>query len=430
MTSARWTIALLTASIISALASYGWAMRSQHAASATMTPATPTASATAKTGRTVLYWHDPMKPEVRFDKPGKSPFMDMQLVPVYADNAGANDGVRVSAATQQNLGVRLGRVERIAIAHTVRAVGSVMYDEHDVAVVQARVGGYVTRLWIRAPLDRVRRGQALAEVTSPAWIEAEGEYLTLLGSPAATSAELRQAARQRLLILGIPETAIAQLEKTRSVPQAITLYAPIDGVITELGVREGAAFSEGAALFRINALTRVWVNAQLPEAQAQGITLGSTVQTRTNAWPGRMFSGRVEALLPQVDVTTRTLTVRVAIDNHEGKLTPGMFVETTFNDKLLTAQLWVPSEALIVTGERRVVIAAGEDGSFRVANVTSGAEADGKTAILSGLTEGQSVVLSGQFLFDSEASLKAAENRLSAAPPSAPPPAATAGPAP
>ena len=248
-----------------------------------------------------------MVPNVKFDKPGKSPFMDMQLVPVYADEE--QGGVRVSAAAAQNLGIRLGRVERVAIHSQVRAVGSVAFDERLLELVQPRVEGYITRLHVKSTLERVRRGQPLAEILAPQWLEAQQEYLALLDATAERAQVLRDAARQRLTVLGVPETTIRAVEKTRKTSASTTVFAPIEGVVTELGARDGATFMSGATLFRINGLSTVWVNAQVPEAKASMVSIGAKVEARATGWPGTMFDGRVIALLPQVDPQTRTLTV-------------------------------------------------------------------------------------------------------------------------
>jgi Cu(I)/Ag(I) efflux system membrane fusion protein len=411
MSSLKWTFATLGVALLSAGLGYGLATRGLRGGDSSK--GSPTANAQASSERKILYWHDPMKPEVKFDRPGKSPFMDMQLVPVYADQDADAGGVAVSANAQQSLGIRLGKVEKAAIAPRTMAVSTVRYDEHDVALVQTRVAGFVTHLHVRAALDRVRRGQILAEITAPAWTEGEGEYLALLRSESPAGASLREAARQRLLVIGVPETAILRLEKTRSVPTTTSLMAPIDGVVTELGLREGATFDAGTVLFRLNGTATMWVDAQVPESQARAVAPGAKVEILAVALPGAVFPGRVHAILPQVDPTTRTVGVRIAVDNTAGTLSPGMFVQTTFAGPAGAPQLWVPSEAVIATGERSVVIVKRPDGSFDVAHVALGAEAEGKTAILSGLSEGEIIVLSGQFLIDSEASLKSAVNRLS-----------------
>jgi Cu(I)/Ag(I) efflux system membrane fusion protein len=366
--------------------------------------------------RKVLYWHDPMVPGQKFDKPGKSPYMDMQLEPVYADEAVEAGGVHVSANAAQNLGIRLGKVEKVALSARLQAVGNVAFDEGKLEVVQARVEGYVTRLYVKAPLERVRRGQPLADILAPQWVEAEQEYLALLDAHSPSAQAIRDAARQRLRVLGIPEATIQAIEAKRETQAGLTLVAPIDGAVTELGVREGTAFMPGATLFRINGLSAVWVNAQIPEAKISMVPVGATVLAHATAWPGLAFKGQVIALLPDVNRETRTLTARVALDNREDKLAPGMFVSLDVTAAAGEPQFVVPSEAVITTGERSVVIVAGEGGGYKVVDVSVGAEQEGRSVILSGLAEGQSVVVSGQFLIDSEASLKSSGNRLESEP--------------
>lgn len=375
-------------------------------------PSVSARSAVEKTDRKVLYWHDPMVPSARFDEPGKSPFMDMDLVPVYADET-SDAQVTVSPTVSQNLGIRLGVVEKEALQPRLSTVGSIAFDERSLEVVQARVEGYVIRLHVKSALERVRRGQPLADIQSPAWLAAQEEYLALLDAQSERGQAIREAARRRLVVLGVPEAAIRDLERSRRTNATTTLAAPIDGVVAELAVREGAAFIAGAALFRINGLRTVWANAQVPEAQVAMIPVGSSATAHATAWPGTDFKGRVVALLPEVDPQTRTLPVRIAIENPELKLAPGMFVSLDLEATADREHLVVPSEAVIVTGERSVVIVAREAGGFDVVNVTVGMETNGKTAILSGLTQGQSIVLSGQFLIDSEASLRSTVSRLS-----------------
>lgn len=377
------------------------------------TPA-PAPTAPGATGGQVLYWYDPMVPTQHFEKPGKSPFMDMQLVPKYAEAADQANAVRVSPALEQNLGIRLGKVERASLPAHVRAVGSVAFDERLLEVVQSRVDGYITDLDVKAPLVRVRRGEPLATVLAPQWLEAQEEYLTLLDAQSQSAPALRAAARERLTVLGVPDAVVRSIEEMRRASPSTVIRAPIDGVVTELGVREGASFAAGTVLFRINGLSRVWVNAQIPETKASVAVADSAVEARANAWPGVVFKGRVLSVLPQMDAQTRTLTARVALDNPDFHLAPGMWVDVDLTGPVVAPLLFVPSEAVIMTGKRSVVIVAKQGGSFDVAQVSTGLEEEGRTVILSGLSEGQSVVLSGQFLIDSEASLTATLERLTA----------------
>jgi Cu(I)/Ag(I) efflux system membrane fusion protein len=402
--------------LVGALLGYWFAERSSSVES-------ESAATSAGGERKVLYWHDPMVPTARFDEPGKSPFMDMQLVPVYADEAG-DAAVKVSPTVVQNLGIRVGAVEKAVLQSSLTAIGSIAFDEGLNQVVQSRVEGYITNLRVRSPLQHVKRGQPLADIVAPAWLEAQEEYVGLLEAQSGRVQSIREAARQRLVVLGVPEGTIRDLEIHRTTNASTTLVAPTDGVITELAVREGATFMAGSVLFRINGLKTVWATAQVPEAQVSMIPVGSKVTARATAWPGATFTGSVVALLPEVDPQTRTLPIRIAMDNPGSKLAPGMFVSLDFEGQSQEPQLVVPSEAVIVTGERSVVIVARDGGGFDVAEVTTGAEVDGKTAVLSGLEEGQSIVLSGQFLIDSEASLRSTVSRLSSPAEESPPDAA------
>ena len=367
----------------------------------------------AETGeRKVLYWHDPMMPNARFDKPGKSPFMDMQLVPVYADQAGTDGGVSVAANVTQSLGIRMGKVEKVSIQPKLKAVGAVAFNDQLLEVVAARTEGVVTRLHVHAPFEQVRRGQVLAEITSPAWIEAQQEYLSLLDAQSEAGRALRAAARERLRVIGVPEAAIQQIESKHAISGPTALISPIDGVISELGAREGAALTPGMPLFRISGLESVWMNARIPEAQRALAVVGSQVEAAAVAWPGVNFPGKLIAIQPQVDADSRTITARILLQNAHRRLAPGMFVSADIVAAEQRPQLVVPDEAVIATGERNVVITADEKGAFGVVSVMLGASQDGRTVIMEGLKEGQAIVLSGQFLIDSEASLKSTVARL------------------
>ncbi|WP_229503798.1 efflux RND transporter periplasmic adaptor subunit [Massilia putida] len=359
-------------------------------------------------GRKVLYWHDPMVPGQKFDKPGKSPFMDMQLVPVYADEAGDDGKVAISPRVQQNLGIRTAEVREGSLATTVESVGSVAWNERDLYLVQTRANGYVERLYVRAPLDRVRKGQALADIYVPDWVAAQEDYL----AARRMSADLADAARQRMRLAGMTEEQIRQIEKSGRVHPRLTITAPVSGVVAELAVREGMTIMSGAPLYRINGLSTVWVNAEIPEAAAAQVRPGSAVEARAAAWPGMTFQGKVGAILPEIDPTTRTLKARIELANPQGRLVPGMFATVSLTPAARKAVLLVPSEAVIQTGTRSVVFVASENGKFAPVEVETGSEANGQTEIRSGLSSGQKVVASGQFLVDSEASLKGATARM------------------
>ncbi len=381
------------------------------------------ASADPASGKKVLYWHDPMVPGQKFDKPGKSPFMDMQLVPVYAGGGGDEGTVAISSRVQQNLGVRTAEVAAGNMAPVVEAVGSVAYNERDVAVVQARSNGFVEKLYVRAPLDPVRKGQPLAELYVPDWVAAQEEFLSVRRMEGTGVDALRDAAKQRMRLAGMTEEQIRLVETGGKVHARLTMTAPIDGVVAELAAREGMTVMSGAPLFRINGLGTIWVNAEVPEALAAQVRPGNAVEARAAALPELRFKGHVSAILPEVNPATRTLKTRIELANPAHKLVPGMFATVNFTPAAKKEALMVPTEAVIQTGQRNVVIVAetAADGKqqFRPVDVEPGMEANGMTEIRKGVERGQKVVVSGQFLIDSEASLKATTTRLAEAAPAA-----------
>ena len=387
---------------ISASMGYWFArMRSQ--------PASP--AAIAGGDRKPLYWYDPMQPSQHFDKPGKSPFMDMELVPKYADQGGdgQSGGIEIDPAIVQNLGIRLGRVERGPLPQTIDAIGAVDFNRRAIAIIQARSNGFVTRVYARAPGDVITKNAPIVDLLIPEWAGAENEFLALLKSG---DHDLIEAARQRLVLLGMPPDLITRIEATRELHTTVTVRSPLAGMIDTLEAREGMTVSTGATLAQINGLTTVWIEAAIPEAQGALAQLGKRVEARLTAYPGQRFTGRVIGVLPQANAETRTVRVRIELANPDGRLRPGMFAQVRLDHEKQTSLLYIASEAVIRTGTRAVVIVAGEQGRFIPTEVQAGADVDGKTIILKGLTAGQTVVTSGQFLIDSEASLKGVLARL------------------
>ncbi|MEO6626404.1 MAG: efflux RND transporter periplasmic adaptor subunit, partial [Burkholderiaceae bacterium] len=360
----------------------------------------------------VLYYHDPMVPGNKFDKPAKSPFMDMMLVPVYADSDGDQGKVTVSSRIQQNLGVRTAQVIEGTLSPQLSAVGSIAFNERDQATVQARATGYVERLFVRATLDRVGKGQPLAELYIPDWVAAQEEFLSVRRMQGTDLAALVDGARQRMRLAGMSEDLIRRVETSGSTQARVTVSAPIAGVVVELLAREGMTVMPGATLFRISGLSTVWANAEVPESQAGLLRPGAKVQATSPAVPGAVFEGKVQAILPEVNAVTRTLKARLELANPGSRLVPGMFVQMEFMDKRTEKVLLIPTEAVIQTGKRAVVMLAEQNGRFRPVDVQTGIESAGQTEIKSGLQAGQSVVVSSQFLIDSEASLKGVEGRL------------------
>ncbi len=278
----------------------------------------------AKAERTPLYWYDPMVPERHFDKPGKSPFMDMPLAAKYPDDAGSANSsagsITIDPRVVQNLGVRLGEVERGRFTRAIDTVGGVAIDEHRIEAIQVRQPGWVEQLDVRAVGDTVRRGQRLAGVYAPDLLATQQELLIARNSQ---DSQLIEAARRRLALFGLSAGQIARIEKTGEAERRVNYYAPFEGYVMELGARQGAAVEPGGMLFLLANLDSVWINAEVPETQAAWIKTGIRQSPRCRPYRGEHFEGRVDYLYPELMAATRTLKVRVVVKNPGKRLRPG-----------------------------------------------------------------------------------------------------------
>jgi Cu(I)/Ag(I) efflux system membrane fusion protein len=383
-----------------------WLALQQHRAAGKPPAATATA---AGTGKAVLYWYDPMVPDQHFDKPGKSPFMDMDLVPKYAGEEDAGT-VSIDPRVAQNLGVRTARAERGRLWRRIDTVGYVRADDDRVEVLQARVNGWIEVLHVRALNDPVQRGELVAEVYSPDLYTAQEEFLLALKHP--EDAAWIAAARQKLAFLGLSPDQITRLEKGGKPMRRVNYYAPSSGIVTRIAVREGAAINAGMPILEITDLSKVWVTAELMEDQAAWITPGKSVEVSVDSLPGETFEGTVDYLYPTVNASTRTHPVRIVLANPKLELKPGMFAKVTLYGGKGEEAVLVPSEAVITTGKRSLVLVAQDAGHFKPVQVQTGMESGGQTAILAGLDGGEQVVTSGQFLIESEANLKGVLDKM------------------
>ena len=365
-------------------------------------------AATPSPAKAPLYWYDPMVPDQHFDHPGLSP-MGMEMVPKSAEPNEPQGGVRIDAATRQNLGLRTAPVERRVMALALEVPGTVSWDVRQAVTVSARVDGIVQRLDVRAPYTAVTKGAPLLSLLAPQWQSAlaEAEALRHVQSPDAQA--LRDASQARLQVLGL---SAADGVRLRADGAAIALRAPNAGVVTTLDVREGQRVTAGQTLMTINGLTSVWVEASVPQGQTAAIRAGTPVTVRVDAWPGRVFHGQVETLLPDIDTTARTQRARIVLANPDAALAPGMFAHVALTPPTAAPVIVVPDEALIADGDSTRVIVVDHGGTFHAATVTTGRSAGGVTEIRDGLTLGQRLVVSGQFLIDSEANLSGALERL------------------
>jgi Cu(I)/Ag(I) efflux system membrane fusion protein len=364
--------------------------------------------------REILYWKAPMDPNYRRDEPGKSP-MGMDLVPVYADDANEDDPavVSISPTVVSNLGVRTALVEKGALSRRVETVGYVGYDEDTLQHVHTRVDGWIETLAVKATGDPVERGQLLFELYSPTLVNAQEEYLAAKSSG---NANLLEASRARLNALGVTGNEIARLDRDRTANQLVSIYTEIDGYVAELGVREGIYVTPATEIMSVAKLDQVWVLAEVFERQAAWIEAGQQAEVELDYLPGQSWQGVVDYVYPELDPSTRTLTVRLRFDNRSEILRPNMFARITIFGSETNPVVHVPREALIRGGTgNRVVLALG-DGRFRAQPVNIGIESADRVEIRSGLREGDLVVTSGQFLIDSESNIDSALARMDAGP--------------
>ena len=368
-----------------------------------------------QTGRRVAYWYDPMVPQEHYPGPGKSS-MGMALQPKYADE-GAQGGVAVSPAMMQNLGIRLAKVEVRDLSAGVRSVGHVDFDQRLITQVQTLTPGFVESLSVRAEGEPIGAGRVIATVYSPDLLAAQNEYRALLASGSITSASLRQAARSRLLLLGAPASLVARLDRGGPPQRTYPVFTHTSGVVTAIGARPGAQVSPGQSIVTIQGLGQVLVIADVPEASLGSIRVGQPAEITFPAYPGDTRRGVVDYIFPSLTAQSRTAQVRITLPNPGDRLKQGMFANVTLQGTGGMATV-VPSEALIDTGRRQVVIVK-RGGRFIPQEVRVGRDSDQWTEIVAGLQPGEDVAASGQFLIDSEASLQGFLSRLQVGQPGA-----------
>ena len=360
--------------------------------------------------REVLYWVAPMDPNYRRDEPGKSP-MGMDLVPVYADQVDAEPGVvRIDPVMRNNLGVRTARAERGPLPRRIETVGYVAYDEQTLQHVHTRVEGWIEKLAVTSSGDPVEQGQLLFELYSPTLVNAQQEYLAALRSG---NQGLSRASRERLIALGMTAGAIGRLGDEGTASQRVRFYAESDGVIAHLGVREGIFVTPATEVVSVAHLDRVWVLAEVLERQAAWVEPGQNAVVTLDDLPGKTLQGQVDYVYPELDPETRTLRVRLRFDNEGLSLRPNMYARVRIDGAGTPSIVHVPREAVLRGGrQNRVVVDLG-DGRYQSRPVLLGIESGDRIAVRRGLEPGEDVVVSAQFLIDSESNVGAALERMS-----------------
>lgn len=363
--------------------------------------------AMAEEEKEILYWVAPMDPNFRRDKPGKSP-MGMDLVPVYAQSGDA-DVVSISPVMVQNLGVRTAKVERGKLWRRIETVGYVTFDEDRLTHLHLRTSGWIEKLYVKSNGIRVKKGDLLFELYSRELVNAQEEYIQSLRS---NNKYLTRAAKSRLEVLGMSPGQIKEVAKTHVATQYVRIYASQDGVIHGLNVRQGMYVKPQTEVMTLVDLSSVWLLVDVFERQADWVAVGQPTDVTLPYLPSRTWEGKVTFVYPTINPKTRTLQVRLQFDNPDELLKPNMYADVKIYAGPKNDVLSIPREALIHTGDKdRVILSLGE-GKFRAQEVTAGIESGEWVEIVAGLKENDKVVVSGQFLIDSEASLKASFTRM------------------
>ncbi|MGD8228402.1 MAG: efflux RND transporter periplasmic adaptor subunit [Desulfobacteraceae bacterium] len=379
-----------------------------------------------KTGKKIKYWAAPMDPTYIRNEPGKSP-MGMDLVPVYEEEGEEKQPasvIRIDPVTIQNMGVRMARVKRKQLVKTIRTYGDITYDETRVKVVSAWVGGRIDKLYVDFTGINVKKGDPLAEIYSPELVTTQQELILALetrgriwslGNQEALqmSTDLVNATKQRLLLWGITEEQIREIERTRKVTTRMTLHAPIGGTVIDKQAFEGQYVKEGERLYKIADLSKVWVDVDIYEYELPWVYQGMPAQMELPYIPGRRFKGRVLYVYPYLEEKTRTAKLRLEFQNPDEHLKPGMYANVYLSPTLAKSSLVVPQEAVINTGVRNLVFISRGEGKFEAREVETGLEGnENELQVLKGLREGEEIVVSAQFLLDSESRLREAIRKM------------------
>lgn len=383
-----------------------------------------------KTGKKIKYWVAPMDPTYIRYEPGKSP-MGMDLVPKYEEADEEKEPaatIRIDPVTIQNMGVRYGSVARKALVKSIRTYGNVTYDETRRYAINIKFNGWIEKLFVDFVGDSVRKGQPLFEIYSPDLVTAQQEYLlavqqlrrmpqTAAAAVARGDAQrLLNAARTRLEYWDLTDTQIQAIEKKGAIFKALTIFSPASGVVTRKEAYEGHYVTAGAHQFEIADLSTVWVDVDIYEYELPWVRKSMPARMELPYHPGEPFTGKVLFIYPYLNAQTRTVRLRLAFDNRDGRLKPGMYANVYLQSQLPDDTLVIPQEAVIDSGVRRIVFVAGDKGKFQPREVSLGVEGDGyEVQVLSGLRQGEKIVVSGQFMLDSESRLREAIQKMMAA---------------
>jgi len=365
----------------------------------------PSGAADGTGEREIAYWVAPMDPNFRRDEPGQSP-MGMALVPVYFDELSAAGTVRVGGAVQQQMNLRTARVREGQLPRRIQTVGRVTWDAERLSHVHSRVSGWIGQLSVYAVGDQIETGELLYTLYSPELSNAQDELLR------SGSGDMRAGARARLRTLGVQNSVIERIEREGRAIEYLPWYAERSGVVSMLGARPGMRVTPDLELVEIAAESPVWVIAEVVGAQVDWLAENQSAEITSSYRPGQTIQASIDYLYPELDPITLTQRVRLPVDLDDALLKPGMWVDVEIMAGPVTGQLFIPREALIRTGQSERVMVRSADDFFEVRQVRAGLESGEFVAILDGLTAGETVVTSGQFLLDSEANVSVDADRM------------------
>ncbi len=371
-----------------------------------------------KTGKKIKYWAAPMDPTYIRNEPGQSP-MGMDLVPVYEEEGGEKESsstVRIDPVTRQNMGLRMGRVERKHLAKTIRTFGTITYDETGLYSVNTKFNGWIETLYVDFLGERVEKGQPLFDIYSPDLLTAQQEYLIAVqqqngrkNNSLKGRDRLLDASRTRLAYWDLTDEQIAQLETAGKIQKTITIFSPASGVVTKKNALKGHYVKAGEHQYEIADLSTVWVDVDIYEYELPWIHKGMAAGMDLAYIPGKRYAGEVLFIYPYLDPKTRTARLRLSFPNPGNALKPGMYANVYLRSTLPEKRLVVPQEAVIDSGVRKRVFVSRGEGKFEAREITIGVEGnDYMFEVIDGLAEGEEIVVSGQFMLDSESRLKEA----------------------
>ncbi|MBG57815.1 MAG: efflux transporter periplasmic adaptor subunit [Porticoccus sp.] len=379
---------------------------------ANLTKESKSRDSAAEGEREILYWVGPMDPNYRADKPGKSP-MGMDLVPVYADEKGAagadQPSLRINPTVINNIGVKTATAQRGTLYRNIETVGFITPDADRLEHIHVRTEGWIEELAADTEGDRVEAGQFLFRIYSPALVSAQDEYLQAMSSGQAA---LMRATATRLRALGMQDNQVKALKSRGEARELFDVTAPIDGYVIELGVRQGMFVQPGTTIMSLADLSTIWVDVDVFESQIDWVAPGQATRMKLPFAPEREWVGEVDYVYPTIRTESRTARARLVFNNPDLALKPGMYATVAIDGAPRHGVVHVPSQAVIRTGDQERVILALGDGHFRPAQVHTGLESEGRVEILEGLGEGEQIVISSQFLMDSEASMDASLLRM------------------